>query len=33
MPLAFRLFATEKAMSWIYDYEIPWDEPAVEQAA
>jgi 2-polyprenyl-6-methoxyphenol hydroxylase-like FAD-dependent oxidoreductase len=27
MPLAFRLFATAKSMSWIYDYEIPWDKP------
>lgn len=27
MPLAFRFFVTEKNMSWIYDYEIPWDEP------
>jgi FAD-dependent urate hydroxylase len=26
MPLAFRLFATEKAMAWIYDYAIPWEE-------
>lgn len=33
MPLAFRFFATEKAMSWIYDYEIPWDEPMMQEAA
>ncbi|MGH7629299.1 MAG: FAD-dependent monooxygenase [Gemmatimonadales bacterium] len=33
MPLAFRVFATEKAMSWIYDYEVPWDEPVVRKAA
>lgn len=26
MPIAFKLFATEKAMSWIYDYEIEWAE-------
>lgn len=26
MPLAFRLFATDRAMSWIYDYEIVWEE-------
>jgi FAD-dependent urate hydroxylase len=28
MPLAFRFFATEKATSWIHDYEVSWDEPA-----
>lgn len=33
MPLAFRVFATEKAMSWIYDYEVPWDEPVLRKAA
>lgn len=33
MPLAFRLFVTEKAMSWIYDYEISWDEPVRQKAA
>lgn len=33
MPLAFRLFATEKAMSWILDYEVPWDEPVARVAA
>jgi FAD-dependent urate hydroxylase len=27
MPLALRVFATEKSMSWIFDYHIPWDEP------
>ncbi|MFN3324940.1 MAG: FAD-dependent oxidoreductase [Bryobacteraceae bacterium] len=27
MPLALRFFADEKAMSWIYDYSIPWDVP------
>lgn len=27
MPVAFKLFATEKAMSWIYDYEVNWNEP------
>lgn len=32
MPLAMRLFANEKTMSWIYDYEIPWDEPVATQA-
>jgi FAD-dependent urate hydroxylase len=26
MPLAFRLFATRRATSWIHDYEIAWDE-------
>jgi FAD-dependent urate hydroxylase len=25
MPLAFRVFVTEKALSWIYDYEIAWE--------
>jgi 2-polyprenyl-6-methoxyphenol hydroxylase-like FAD-dependent oxidoreductase len=33
MPLALRLFATEKAMSWIYDYEVRWDEPVTRSAA
>jgi len=28
MPIAFRLFATERTMSWVHDYEIPWDEKA-----
>jgi 2-polyprenyl-6-methoxyphenol hydroxylase-like FAD-dependent oxidoreductase len=26
MPLAFRLFATERSMAWIYDYTIPWEQ-------
>lgn len=29
MPLVFRLFATERSMSWIYDHEIRWDEPVL----
>lgn len=33
MPLALRLFATEKAMSWIYEYEVRWDEPVARDAA
>lgn len=33
MPLAFRLFVTEKSMSWIHDYEVPSDEPIAGQAA
>ncbi|MGH7553043.1 MAG: FAD-dependent monooxygenase, partial [Longimicrobiales bacterium] len=33
MPLAFRLFATEKSMSWIYDFESPWEERVVLEAA
>ncbi|HXF60178.1 MAG TPA: FAD-dependent monooxygenase [Caldilineaceae bacterium] len=33
MPLAFRLFATDKAMSWIFDYEIRWEEPVTPQPA
>jgi 2-polyprenyl-6-methoxyphenol hydroxylase-like FAD-dependent oxidoreductase len=28
MPLAFRLFATEKSVAWIYDHEIAWDDRA-----
>lgn len=27
MPYAFRIFASEDRMSWIYDYAIRWDEP------
>lgn len=26
MPVALRVFARESAMSWLYDYTIPWDE-------
>lgn len=33
MPLAFRVFVTEKSVSWIYDYEIPWDESVLDAAA
>jgi FAD-dependent urate hydroxylase len=33
MPLALRFFPTDKAMSWIYDYEIPWNDPVAEKAA
>lgn len=33
MPLAFRLFASEQATAWIYDYEIAWDAPVVAYAA
>jgi FAD-dependent urate hydroxylase len=25
MPMAFRLFATERSTAWIFDHEIPWD--------
>jgi 2-polyprenyl-6-methoxyphenol hydroxylase-like FAD-dependent oxidoreductase len=32
MPLAFRVFVTEKALSWIYDYEIAWDKPLAQVA-
>lgn len=27
MPLALRTFATEKRMSWIFDYDVRWDSP------
>ena len=30
MPLAFRVFVTEKALAWIYDYEIGWDTPLIK---
>lgn len=33
MPLALRVFATEKAMAWIYDYRIEWDERVAAEAA
>lgn len=33
MPVAFRFFATEKAMSWIYDYAVPWDAPVAAGAS
>jgi 2-polyprenyl-6-methoxyphenol hydroxylase-like FAD-dependent oxidoreductase len=33
MPLAFRLFATEKSMSWIFDHEIRWEERVFRRAA
>ncbi len=26
MPVALRVFARESAMSWLFDYTIPWDE-------
>ncbi len=33
MPLVFRLFVTEKSMSWIHDYQVPWEESKTGEAA
>ncbi|HEU4327535.1 MAG TPA: NAD(P)/FAD-dependent oxidoreductase [Roseiflexaceae bacterium] len=33
MPLAFRLFATERSLAWIYDYEIPLEAPVASPLA
>jgi FAD-dependent urate hydroxylase len=32
MPIAFRFFATEKRMSWIYDYRVSWHTPVTAAA-
>jgi len=33
MPVAFRMFATDERMAWIYDYRVAWDEPVEARAA
>jgi FAD-dependent urate hydroxylase len=27
MPIGMRLFATDASLSWLYDHDVPWEEP------
>lgn len=33
LPVALRFLVTDRALAWMYDYRVSWDEPMAERAA